>query len=209
MIRPLEDCQLRLTHTRAVCFIAASFFAASGGALAGDPALQVEMDQAAHAARIRASIEIEAKPETVWAIVTDCIRAPQIVPNLESCRMMQKDPAGRWDVRENTINVFLLPRIRTVMRSDYEMPKRVVFKRIAGDMRISEGEWVLEPTPEGTRLLYSGLFAPNFHVPQFMISGAIRRDIPEMLRNIESASVQLQSELDEQREVTASVRKKR
>jgi hypothetical protein len=158
----------------------------------GDPVVQVETDKAANAAHIRASIDIAAAPLVVWNVLTDCARMPQIFPNLESCRIVEKDPAGQWDVRENVIDwAVLMPKLRTVVRNTFDVGRRLMFKRIGGDMRISEGEWKLEPMANAcaTRLSYNALVAPDFPVPQFMVEQAVNNDMPNLLRAIEKASM--------------------
>ncbi len=84
-----------------------------------------------------------------------------------------------------------MPKLRTVMRNSYEFGRRLKFKRVSGAMRISEGEWRLEPAANarGTRLIYNALFAPDVPVPQFMIEKAINNDMPNVLRAIRKASV--------------------
>ncbi len=115
---------------------------------------------------------------------------PTIIPNVESCRVLEKDPAGHWDIRENVVNPALLPRIKTVMRNTLEGGKRFGFKLVSGDMRRSEGEWKLEPAGTGTRLTYEALVAPNFFAPQFMIVQAVQTDFPNVLLAIQQASVE-------------------
>src|SRR5579872_2043703 len=82
---------------------------------AADPVIQVDTDSRTNAAHVRASITIAAPPATVWSVITDCARAPRIFPNLESCRVVQHDAHGRWDVREHTIAwIKLMPRLHTL-----------------------------------------------------------------------------------------------
>jgi uncharacterized protein YndB with AHSA1/START domain len=158
-------------------------------ALAGEPVVHVETDAAMSAAHVRASIDIAAPPQTVWRVITDCARAPHIIPHLESCQIVKHDPAGRWDIREHVINwAALMPKIRTVVRNSYETDKRLLFKRVDGDMRVSQGEWKLEPNAHGTRLSYNAMVAPNFPVPEFMVEHAVHEDMPNLLRAIEHAS---------------------
>ena len=122
-------------------------------------------------------------------MITDCARQPQIMPNLESCRIVKHDPAGRWDIREHVINwSALLPKLRTVVRTSYDGVHRMLFKRVDGDMRISEGEWRIEPSARGSRLYYTALVAPNFPIPQFMVEHTINNDLPNVLHAIERAS---------------------
>lgn len=135
---------------------------------------------------------IAAAPSVVWSVITDCARMPLIIPNFESCRIVKHDAGGRWDVREHVINwAALMPKLRTVMRNTYDVGHRLPFKRVSGDMRISEGEWRLEPVANAraTRLHYNALIAPDFPVPQFMIEQAVHADMPNLLRAIQKASV--------------------
>jgi len=169
--------------------LAAILAAGTLRALAGEPIVHVETDEARSAAHVRASIDIAAPPQTVWSVITDCARAPRIIPNLESCHILKHDPAGHWDIREHVINwAALMPKIHTVVRTNYETGKRIIFKRVDGDMRVSQGEWKLEPNAHGTHLSYNALVAPNFPVPEFMIEHAVHEDMPNMLRAIERAS---------------------
>jgi carbon monoxide dehydrogenase subunit G len=172
-----------------VALIAAAYGAAA--ARAGEPVVSVKTDEAANAAHIHASIDIAASPAVVWAVLTNCKRMPQIIPNLESCRVVE-DGHGKWDVQEHVINwSVLFPKLRTVMRNTYDTGRRLAFKRISGDMRVSEGEWRLEPMGNAatTRLSYNAKVAPDFPVPQFMIEQAINTDMPNILRAIRKASI--------------------
>jgi carbon monoxide dehydrogenase subunit G len=181
----------RLARPYLVLLLSLAATAAGPGAAypGGAPVVQVSADDKADASRIRASIDIAAPPAAVWGVLIDCARAPQIIPNLESCKVIRHDPGGRWDVREHVINPSMLPRLRTVVRNTFEVGQRLSFKRISGDMRVSQGEWRLEPSGKGTRLSYDALIAPDFFVPQFMIAQAVQQDFPIMLRAIERASI--------------------
>jgi ribosome-associated toxin RatA of RatAB toxin-antitoxin module len=164
---------------------------AAGAAFAGEPSVQISRDAEKDAMRVRGSIDIAAPPAVVFAVINDCDRAPRLVPNLESCRIVESDPKGHWDSRESILNVFLLPRIRTVSRNEFDPPRRLQFHRTSGNMRISEGEWRLEPLSGGkaTRLRYEAFFAPEFTVPNFLIEQAASRDFPGWLRGIERESL--------------------
>ena len=176
-------------------YLIALAFVAAGTlrVLAGEPIVNVDSDESLGAAHVRASIDIAAPPLIVWGVLTDCARAPHIIPNLESCQIVKHDPAGHWDIREHIINwAALMPRMRTVVRTSYEVGRRMLFKRVDGDMRISQGEWRLDPlaSAHGTRLSYNALIAPSFPVPQFMVEHAIHEDLPNLLRAIERASLE-------------------
>lgn len=160
---------------------------------AAEPVIHVAMDETVNAARVHASIDIDAPPAIVWAVISDCARAPSVIPNLESCRILQHDAAGHWDIREHVINwALLMPKLRTVVRTSYEGNRRLMFKRVGGDMRVSEGEWRVEPlgNARATRLTYDALVAPSFPVPDFMIEHTVREDFPNVLRAIERVSLE-------------------
>ena len=171
--------------------IAATFMTANGTyAAAAEFTVRVENDTKTDATHIRAHIDIAAPSAVVWAVITDCARAPQIIPSLESCRIIKRDLAGKWDVREHIISwAILLPRIRTVVRNSYDAGHRLAFKLVEGDMRISEGEWRLDPIARGTRLSYNALMAPTFPVPKSLIEQALNQDFPNLLRVIQTASL--------------------
>jgi uncharacterized protein YndB with AHSA1/START domain len=158
---------------------------------AGDVVVDIAADERAIAARIRAAIDIPAPPRIVWNVMTDCERAPRFVPGLESCRIVARDPGGRWDVREHQVTwAWFMPRVRNVFHSDYEAPARLRFHRVDGDLRRSEGEWRLEPLDNGraTRLVYDAIMAPGVPLPGFLVVEALRRDIPIVLRELRRES---------------------
>ena len=152
---------------------------------AGDVLVDVHTDDAQDAAAVSAVADITAAPQAVWAVMTDCDRAPHFVPDLVSCRVLERDPSGAWDVREHIIDwTWLLPNIRNVFRSDYEPPHRLRFKRVDGDLRLSEGEWRLEPLNGGsaTRVYYSALLSPNSWIPASLALSSVRNDVPKIMR---------------------------
>lgn len=137
---------------------------------------------------VKASIRIKASPETVWEILSDCARAPQLIPHLQSCRIVERDPRGRWDIREHVINPPLLPTMRTLVRNEFITSKRLSFRLLSGDMKVSDGAWTLRPEGPETILNYDAHIAPHFAAPQFLVANSISNDFPRMLRAIAKAS---------------------
>jgi ribosome-associated toxin RatA of RatAB toxin-antitoxin module len=172
--------------------VTAATLAPTLGVAQTEPSLRIEHDEARDAMAVHASIDIAASPQIVFGVITDCSRAPKFVPNLESCRILQKDPKGRWEIRETILNVMMLPRIRAVSRSEIEPPKRFAFHKVEGDMRISQGAWRLEPLDKGkaTRVHYDALFALNYPVPRFLVESAAYRDFPTLMKGVERESLE-------------------
>ena len=153
--------------------------------VAGDVLLDVQVDEAQDAARVSAVIDIPATREKVWAVMTDCDRAPRFVPDLKSCRVLERDPSGAWDVREHIIDwTSFLPNVRNVFRSDYEAPHLLRFRRVDGDLKRSMGTWRLEPLNggTGTRVHYDALLSPHSWIPASMALSSVRSDAPKVLR---------------------------
>ena len=132
---------------------------------------------------VRGAIDIAAPASAVVATIRDCDLAPRMVATLKSCRILERDSAGRWDVREHVSRpTFLLPPVRSVFRSDYEGERLIRFHRTAGDLRRLEGEWRLVERPGGvTRVFYENLATAPFRLPGPLVRLALRRDVPAAL----------------------------
>src|ERR1700760_669937 len=66
----------------------------------GRPWVQVKPDADGRSGVIRAVIDVAAPQAVVWSVMTDCELAPKMVAKLKSCRILERDPQGRWDIRE-------------------------------------------------------------------------------------------------------------
>ena len=104
-----------------------------------------------------------------------------MVANLKSCRIVERDPQGRWDVREHVSKMTLLPSVRSVFRSDYEPTSRIAFHRTAGDLKEFEGEWRLTPHGGRVQVTYEARVAAPFSAPGWMARIALRHDVPMAL----------------------------
>lgn len=154
-------------------------------AQARDPSLRVQVlpDPDGASGLIRGVVEVNASPEVVWQVLIDCGLAPRMVRSLKSCRILDRDPAGRWDVREHISRTGLLPSVRSVFRSDYDPPRRIHFYRVGGELKRLDGEWRLVPLDGGrrTRVLYENRASAPFSIPGPIARIALRRDVPEAL----------------------------
>jgi carbon monoxide dehydrogenase subunit G len=162
--------------------------AAAGSRLdAAEPAVSVAPTSAGDTVEIKASIDIAAPRTKVWSIMNDCARAMRFIPGLTSCRVLERDPAGRWDIREHRISwMWFLPDVVSVFRSDYDPPARLRFHRIGGTLKRSDGEWRLAVIDGGraTRVSYDATLSADIPAPQFMVEAALKRDIAKVLRGL-------------------------
>lgn len=130
--------------------------------------LEVKADPDGASGRIRAAEDVAASPDQVWKVLVDCSLAPRLARDLKSCRVLDRDPQGRWDVREHVSRAMLFfPEVRSVFRSDYDPPHGFTFRRTAGDLKVFEGAWRLLPLDGGrrTRVIYESRATAPFAVP--------------------------------------------
>ncbi|HEV2532387.1 SRPBCC family protein [Phenylobacterium sp.] len=151
--------------------------------------VEVRSDPDGVSGLIRAAIDIAAPPEVVFKVITDCDLAPKMVDSLKSCRIVERDPAGRWDVREEISKMTFVPSVRNVFRSDYEPPERVRFHRVGGDLMVFEGEWRIEPHGAGSRVFYENRAGAPFRVPGYLARIALRFEVPQALQALRRESV--------------------
>jgi hypothetical protein len=150
----------------------------------GEAWFEVRPDPTGAAGRLRAVEEVAASPDQVFAVMTDCALAPRMVANLKSCRILERDPAGRWDVREHVSRPMLFfPSVRSVFRSDYDPPRAFSYRRTGGDLKVLEGDWRLTPLDGGTRtrVVYEGRAALPFPIPRAAARAVLRQQVAQAL----------------------------
>ncbi|WP_304163874.1 SRPBCC family protein [Phenylobacterium aquaticum] len=142
---------------------------------------------------IRAGIDIAAPREVVWRVMTDCALAPRISVGLKSCRVLQRDPQGRWDVREHVSRLIpVLPQIRTEFRTDYAPIEGFAYRRTGGDMKVLEGRWRLIVLPGGqVRVISEGRAQAPFVLPGAMARLVLRREAVMALAALKRESLAL------------------
>lgn len=145
------------------------------------------IDPARPRGRIRAAVRIEAPPEAIWMIVTDCQEALSFIPGLRHCRRIDGAPDDSWQDIEHEIRYsWLLPSVRYVFRARYDRPHRIDFHRISGDLKQEEGTWLLTRTADGagTVVEYEVYVDPGFWIPQALVTRSLRKDIPAVLTGL-------------------------
>ncbi|MEQ1754258.1 MAG: SRPBCC family protein [Micropepsaceae bacterium] len=150
----------------------------------GEAVASVKRLDAGTGAQVSAAIDIALPVAQVWPIMTECERAPTFVPGLKSCKILQRDTNGGWDIREHDSSPgWPLPDFRTVFRSTYELERRVRVSRIDGDLKRSEGEWLLVPRERGqsTRVIYFAELEYDTWLPAFLLRDHLAAQMPQVL----------------------------
>lgn len=149
----------------------------------GDVEVSVVLDPAEQSGKATASVRIHARPEVVWSLITSCKDALVLVPGLEDCEILSTSADGSSQVIKHILNYsWYVPKLTYEIRADYEKPTRVSVERVAGDLKKLQVSWTLEPDGDDTVAHYVIELAPGFWVPHWVVSAALRRDLPKMLR---------------------------
>lgn len=147
----------------------------------GRPYVEVKPDGEGSSGVILAAIDVAAPQAVVWSVMTDCDLATKMVANLKSCRILDRDPQGRWDIREEITRMTFAPSVRTVYREDFDRPKSMTFHRTDGDLKVLEGQWRLVQHGDQVRVTYEAHVAAPFAVPGWVARIAMRHDVPMAL----------------------------
>jgi ribosome-associated toxin RatA of RatAB toxin-antitoxin module len=134
---------------------------------------------------VQAAILLDVPVEEVWTLILDCPNAPQFIPNLKSCVILERHEG--WDLIEQRVRLsWLLPEIICRFRADYTALRQIHFKSISGNLKELEGRWIFERADGGekTILLYSVYVNPGFYIPQWVVRLILEADLPGLLISI-------------------------
>ena len=159
----------------------------------GRPIVRVTRDQQGDAAAlIFGAVDIRAPRSVVWDIMLDCDLAPDIVPGLKACKIVDHGEDGLWDIREHHVSIgAIFSDFVNIFKSDYIPNQEIRFHLIGGDLKTQEGVWRLESTgadQPSTRVYYRARLAIGKPVPRFLIRRTIRKDIPRILNALKDAA---------------------
>ena len=129
---------------------------------------------------LRAEFAIAAPISVVWAVLVDCDTAAQHVPGMQSCKVLEQDPAGLWDIREHRVKLPWFPLVlRNVVRSDYERLARLRYQKARPDGQRLDGEWRLTPINGGaaTHIVYVGYLTGVLPIPELILRAYVREGI--------------------------------
>lgn len=151
-------------------------------------AVRVEFDGDQSRIHVRAAVRINASPESIWHVLTDCDHAASFIPGVKSCHPLQVAPDDSWVIVEQEAKYsWIMPAVKCVIRADYKRPRRIEFKRLSGDLQQEEGEWLLEPGNAGvpdstsdrvTTVVYDLYVDPGFWIPRVLLRHSLRSELP-------------------------------
>lgn len=151
----------------------------------GKVAVRIEFEGEPSRIRVQAAVKINAGPEAIWSVLTDCEHASSFIPGVKHCRRIQSAPDDSWEILEHEAKYsWLMPAITSIIRAEYKRPDRIDFQRISGDLKYEQGDWVLEqPSAQdpATILEYDLHVDPGFWVPKVLLRHSLRSELPAAL----------------------------
>ena len=164
----------------------------------GDLDIAVSLDAGEQSGSASASVRIHARREVVWSLITSCAEAVRLVPGLKACDVMETAPDRTWQrIRHVMDYSWYAPKLTYEIRASYDEPSRVAIERISGDLARLRGSWVLQSDGDDTIAHYAVDLAPGFWVPRWLVRGALRRDLPKMLRALRTRAEFVQKQKTE------------
>jgi ribosome-associated toxin RatA of RatAB toxin-antitoxin module len=148
----------------------------------GEVIVHVDRASRRDKARVRAAIFIDSPAQQIWNIMVDCDRAPEFVPGLRGCKVLEQNEDS--DIIEHRVKFsWFLPTVTYIFRAHYRDFSRIDFTRVGGDLRELEGNWILEQPDDGqgTIVVYSVYVDAGFLVPQWLIRRILRGNLPDLL----------------------------
>jgi hypothetical protein len=130
-----------------------------------------------------AAVRIDAEPQAIWDVLTACSVAPEYVPNVVSCRLIETADDGLSQLFVQTVKpAFFLPSFEHVFRLSYEPYTRIDVNRVSGPIEQMDATWWLLPQSGGWVLaVYSLKVNPGLPVPRFFVRATLKRDLPKVL----------------------------
>jgi carbon monoxide dehydrogenase subunit G len=128
----------------------------------------------------KASVEIEAPLDEVWAVVEDVARAPEWQGGLDGITPLEHDGEGRPTLCESETDA-KVRRVKTKVRFSYDAPTRLSWRQEKGDLKSVEGAWILEDLGDGrTRATYQLEVDPG-RVLGMLVRGPVEGKLTDML----------------------------
>ncbi|HVY45153.1 MAG TPA: SRPBCC family protein, partial [Minicystis sp.] len=139
--------------------------------------------------RVVMTATIDAPPEKVWAIVSDCAHYKERMPRIAASRLLAK--AGSTYTCEVTVEMpFPLSNLTAVTEAVHtESADRYVrrWKLLRGDYKVNDGSWEVRPADASrarSLVTYTVHAEPNTPVPGWVREKAQKKALPEMIERV-------------------------
>ena len=132
-------------------------------------------------------IAVNARPDQVWAILTDYHSAPLVFPTVKKCQLLA-DKGSTKVVHHEVRPSGVMKNFAYQLELKEHGHHKLEWRRVSGDFKEVEGFWKLEPTDGGRRTLvtYASYVNGGFWMPQALIKRQFRIDMPAVMTALKS-----------------------
>jgi len=176
---------LTALHGRTSVLIGAFALAAAhslpGGA--GAQELAIEIERQGEFITVTASARMQVDARIAWEVLSNYDRLAQFIPDMKSSRVVSRSGDRILVEQKGEISFFFYRQPVDVMLEVREQPqRRIVARRIDGNIRDLETRYELEASEAGVRLDYTGRFTPDFYLPPLIGMPIMRRIVERRFR---------------------------
>lgn len=137
--------------------------------------LSIETTRRGERFDVRAKAALSAPAAVVWQVLTDYEQLPSFVPGLSRSKVRLRE-GNRVQLEQSGEARFLLFSFPIEVQLEVlEWPREwVTSHAVGGNLRRMYGRYELQPAARGTVLLYYGEIVPDFRLPRFIGTAAVR-----------------------------------
>ncbi len=141
-----------------------------------EPEIRIEARGGGFAVQIDAHLDADAA--IAWQVLTDYNRLAEFVPDMRVSRVISA-AGSPLQVEQHGRAGFLIFSfaVDVVLEIEETPPVKLAFRAIRGNMRNMHGEWRIEKSAGGIRLVYEAELEPSFWVPPLIGRAVLRHDI--------------------------------
>ena len=131
-------------------------------------------------ANAQESIIVDLPKEKFFEVITDYMSYPEIVPEVESMRIIEED--GNVSIVENNVN--MIKKVSYVLRLEKHPYDRLEWTLVKGFFKKNSGRWDLEDVDGGKKCkaTYTVEIEIGMLVPKKLVRDLTQRGLPKMLK---------------------------
>jgi len=170
----------RLSVLIAACALAAAH---SPPGRAGAQELAIAIERRGEYITVSASARMQVDARIAWEVLSDYDHLAKFIPDMKSSRVVSRSGDRVLVEQKGEFGFFFYRQPVDVTLEVLEQPRRrIVARRIAGNIRELETRYELETSDAGVRFDYTGRFIPEFSLPPLIGMPIVRRIVERRFR---------------------------
>ena len=173
------------TRFAAALFFALFTLAVAPGLVraAAAEAIETRIERHGEYVTVNASALMQVDARIAWEVLSDYDNLAQFIPDMKSSRVVSRSGDRVVVEQKGEIGFFFYRQPVDVTLEVLEQPRRrIVARRIDGNIRDLETRYELGTSDAGVRFDYSGRFIPGFSLPPLIGMPIVRRIVERRFR---------------------------